>query len=208
MTRAIIACVVAALLAAFVSPQPARAADPDAPPVASGLVLFGSIVPHLTLVPVMDGVGVPSNFPPGPDVVTGYDVRGKRLFRKTFSDKIYDFYVFVEVDSAKIRALHRLRLDVAGRSLQIAATPHGPPAARALAVGDDRVRVTWDARAFPRLSCRDEGGGSPAPLMLGGSFTAADVRGETLRCDFSDGVKTAFAEIRQPIERAATNHSP
>lgn len=182
----------------------AGAADVDAPPVTSGLVLFGSIVPQLTLLPVMDGAGVPSNFPPGPDVVTGYDSRGHRLFRKTFGDKIYDFYVFVELDRAKIRALHRLRLDIAGHSLERAETPHGKPAARALAVGVRRVRVTWDARAFPRLSCRDEGGGSPAPLMLGGTFTAADVRGGTLRCDFSDGVKTAYADVLQRIEPGVT----
>lgn len=182
--------------------MPPVAAD-DGPPVASGLVLFGSIVPALTLVPVVNGVGVPSSFAPGHDVVTGFDDRGRRLFMRTFSDKIYDYYVFVELDRAKLQALHRLRLDIHGHSVERIAAPHGPPVARARVVGAQLVRITWNARAFPRLSCSDESGGSPAPLMLGGDFTAADVRGPTLRCDFSDGVKTVYSNVRVRIEPAA-----
>ena len=150
----------------------------------------------------MTGVGVPSNFPPGVNVVTGFDRRGKQLFRRTFRDKIYSFYVFVELDRAKIAALDRLRLDVAGHTLERVATRHGGPSARARLIGVQRVRITWSARAFPRLACRDDGGGSPAPLMLEGDFTAADIRGATLRCDFSDGVKTAFAGVPVRIEPA------
>ena len=180
---------------------PVAAAD-DAPPVASGLVLFGSIVPSLTLLPVTNGLGVPSTFPSGPDVVTGYDATGRQLFRRMFRDKIYSYYMFVQLDDAHVRALHRLTVDVAGRTVERTAAIHGMPAARAQSVGPQRVRITWNTRAFPRLSCRDERGGSPAPLMLGGDFTAADIRGDTLRCDFSDGVKTAYAGVLLRIEAA------
>jgi hypothetical protein len=189
-------------LASIVGAAPVAAAG-DAPPVASGLVLFGSIVPSLTLLPVTDGLGVPSNFPSGPNVVTGYDATGRRLFRRTFRDKIYSYYVFVQLDDALLRALIRLRVDVAGHTVERTAAMHGEPAARAQSVGPQRVRITWNTRAFPRLSCRDESGGSPAPLMLGGDFTAADIRGDTLRCDFSDGVKTAYAGVLLPIETAS-----
>ncbi len=172
----------------------------DAPPVTAGLVLFGSVVPTLTLLPVTAGVGVPSSFPSGRDVVAGFDDHGHRLFMRTFADAIYNYYVFVPLDAGKIRELHRLRVTIGARSVERTATRHGPAVARAQTVGAQRVRITWDARAFPRLSCRDEAGGSPAPLMLEGDFTAADVRGNTLRCDFSDGVRTVYAAVRVPIE--------
>jgi len=180
-----------------------RAAGADGPPVSRGLVLFGSIVPALSLIPGMDGSGVASNFPPGPDVVTGFDRHGRQVFRRTFRDKIYNFYVFVPLERAQLRSLHRLRLVLHGRLLERTASAHGPPAARAQTVGAQRVRITWDARAFPRLSCHDEGGGSPAPLMLGGDFTAADVRGDRLRCDFSDGVKTIFGHVLVQVSPAS-----
>jgi hypothetical protein len=178
----------------------------DAPPVRSGLVLFGSIVPALTLLPVTSDMGVPANFPSGRDSVTGYDTRGRRLFRHTFRDNIYSYYLFVQLDAARARDLYCVKVEIAGRTIERRATVHGGPAARARSVGPQRVRITWDARAFPRLSCRDEGGGSPAPLMLGGDFTAADVRGVTVRCDFSDGVKTAYAGVRVPIQAASPNN--
>lgn len=181
----------------------ARAADLDAPPVTTGLVLFGSIVPTLSLLPVVDGIGAPSAFGPGRDVVSGFDVRGRRLFRRTFADKIYNFYVFLDVDRATIQALTRLRVEIGGRAIERSATRHGPPAANAHAIGAQRVRITWDAQAFPRLACHDDAGGSPAPLMLSGDFTAADIRSATLRCDFSDGVKTAYAGVRVPVVAAA-----
>jgi hypothetical protein len=174
----------------------------DGPPVADGLVLFGSILPKPNLVPVMEGLGVPSNFPPGPDVVIGYDARGKQVFRRTFRDKIYNYYVFVQLGRTQLASLQRLRIQLQGRTLETTASAHGAPAARAETVGPERVRITWDARAFPRLACHDEGGGSPAPLMLGGDFTAADVRGDRLRCDFSDGVKTVFHDV--PIHIGGT----
>jgi hypothetical protein len=179
------------------------AAAEDGPPVADGLVLFGSILPKPNLVPVMEGLGVPSNFPPGPDVVTGYDARGRQVFRRTFRDKIYNYYLFVPLARAQLASLQRLRLQMQGHTLESTASAHGAPAARAETIGPERVRITWNARAFPRLSCHDEGGGSPAPLMLGGDFTAADVRGDRLRCDFSDGVKTVFHQVSIPIGGAA-----
>lgn len=203
MTRARAPLLLGVLLAlALILPGPAHAARDDGPPVAGGLVLLGSIVPTLALLPVMSGIGVPSNFAPGPDVVTGFDAHGQRLFRRTFSDKIYSFYLFVELDRGKIAALHRLRLEIAGHSLERSATLHGRPAARARSVGTQRVQITWNAQAFPRLSCRDEAGGSPAPLMLDGDFTAADIRGGELRCDFSDGVKTVYADVPVRIDPA------
>lgn len=185
----------------------AAAGAPDqGPPVARGLVLFGSILPRLSLVPVMDGVGVPSNFPPGPDSVRGFDRAGHQLFARTFADKLYNFYVFVPVDDRTLTRLHSLRLRVAGQSLDRVATAHGSPAASAFAAGPQRVRISWDASAFPRLACHDDAGGSPAPLMLEGDFTAADVRGDRVRCDFSDGVKTAFRGVVVPVRRLTARH--
>jgi hypothetical protein len=191
-------------IALAVAAPVAAGAGSDAPPVASGLVLFGNILPAPSLVPVMDGLGVPSNFPPGPDVVTGFDRAGRPIFRRTFRDKIYNFYLFVQLGRAQISGLHRLRLQVQGHTLERIATVHGAARARAQTIGFERVRITWNARDFPRLACHDEGGGSPAPLMLGGDFTAADVRGNHLRCDFSDGVKTAYHEVLVPILGAKT----
>lgn len=163
-------------------------------------MLLGTIMPRVTLLPVTTGVGTPGHFPPGPDVVTGFDARGRVLFRRTFRDELYNYYVFVGLDRAKIAELERLELRVAGHALERTATHHGTPGARAQTVGFQRVRVRWDARAFPRLACDDRAGGSPAPLMLDGDFTAADIRGHALYCDFSDGIKTAYSGVRVPIE--------
>jgi hypothetical protein len=191
---------VAAALA-LVSPAataPANAAS--GPPVSTGLVLLGTIMPRVTLLPVTTGIGTPGHFPPGPDIVTGFDARGRVLFRRTFRDELYNYYVFVALEPAKIADLERLELRVAGHALVRTATRHGSPAARAETVGFQRVRIRWDARAFPRLACDDRAGGSPAPLMLDGDFTAADVRGRALFCDFSDGIKTAYTAVRIPIQ--------
>ena len=195
------AAALAAALALGVTP---RAFASDGPPVTSGLVLLGTIMPKVTLLPVTDGSGTPSNFPPGPDVVTGLDGDGNVVFRRTFRDQLYNFYVFVPLERSEIERVHRLELRVAGRSLERIASPHGAPEARAQSVGYERVRIRWDARAFPRLACADAAGGSPAPLMLGGDFTGVDIRGETLRCDFSDGVKTVYSDVRIPIERSGS----
>jgi hypothetical protein len=191
----------ALLLVPSVTP---RASASDGPPITDGLVLLGTIMPKVTLLPVTNGSGTPSNFPPGPDVVTGLDASGNVVFRKTFRDQLYDFYVFVPLERSQIERLQRLELRVAGRSLERVATQHGAPEARAQSTGYERVRIRWNARAFPRLACSDEAGGSPAPLMLGGDFTGVDIRGTTLHCDFSDGVKTVYSDVRIPIERSGT----
>lgn len=204
MTAARFAAAALAATLALGATQNARAAD--GPTVTTGLVLLGTIMPKVTLLPVTDGSGTPENFPPGPDVVTGLDASGNVVFRKTFRDQLYNFYVFVPLERAQIERLHRLELRVAGRSLERVASPHGAPEARAQSVGYERVRIRWDANAFPRLSCADEAGGSPAPLMLGGDFTGVDIRGETLRCDFSDGVKTVYSDVRIPIEGSGTKN--
>jgi hypothetical protein len=164
-------------------------------------VLLGSIMPSLTLLPVTTAVGTPGHFPPGADVVTGFDGDGRVVFRQTFRDELYNYYIFVALDRAKIERVDRLVLRIAGHLIERTATHHGKPAARAEIVGSQRVRIRWDARAFPRLACDDQAGGSPAPLMLGGDFTGADIRGSVLHCDFSDGVKTAYSNIPIPIGR-------
>jgi len=191
---------IAAVLATFLAVRAVtQAADSSGPPVSTGLVLLGTIMPSVTLLPVTTGIGTPGNFPPGPDDVTGFDAAGHVVFKRTFRDELYNYYVFIGLDRAKIASVQRLKLRVAGRTIERAATHHGAPAANADTVGPQRVRIRWDARAFPRLACDDEAGGSPAPLMLGGDFTAADIRGSELHCDFSDGVKTVFAGVRIPI---------
>jgi hypothetical protein len=177
------------------------AARADQPTTASGLVIFGTILPTRTLVPPLSGIGSPESSRPGPDFVEGFDANGRRVFAAHFADDIYNFYVFVKIDDARLARVVRLRVRVGRYTLERVATKHGPAAARAALVGS-RVHITWDDRAFPRLSCTGAPGSSPAPLMLEGSFDAANILGPTLFCDFSDGVKTVFRNVRIPIAAA------
>lgn len=180
----------------------------EVPDEASGIILFGTIMPSRTLVPVVNGVGSPRTFRVGPDVAEGFSARGERLFSKYFADALYNYYVFVELDDASVKRLYRIRLKIGSHTIERVASKHGAPAARAQLVGPDRVRITWNAAAFPRLSCQGAEGSSPAPLMLDGDFTAANTLGSALSCDFSDGVKTVYSGVRIPIVQASPGKEP
>jgi hypothetical protein len=150
------------------------------------------------MLPALSSKGLLDLAKSGPDLVQGFARDGHRLFAVSFEDSGYSYYVFAPVARERLGSLYRLTITAHGKTISQTASNHGPAAALSVARGD-KVEIRWNATAFPRLSCTGERGGSPAPLMLGGTFTAANVYGRALECDFSDGVKTAFASIRIPI---------
>jgi hypothetical protein len=158
-------------------------------------VIFGSVLPDFTMLPVLTQIGSLDHPTSGPDTVQGFARDGRRLFAVHFSESGYSYYLFAPVPLDRIAQLTSLKVSVRGKSLVTTARTHGAPRASARALDANRVEVRWDASQFPRLACDGGQGGSPAPLMLGGHFTAANFFGRTIYCDFSDGVKTAFAGV-------------
>jgi hypothetical protein len=192
-------CVLAAAFALLASSGRAQAPERGVARTGPGLVIVGSILPKFTLLPAMTQIGSLDHPTSGPDLVEGFARDGSRLFATPFSDAGYTYYLFAPVPRERIERLYRLRVQVRGKRLTAQATVHGAAQAQATALDANRAEVRWNPAAFPRLACIDEAGGSPAPLMLGGSFTGANFFGKALRCDFSDGVKTAFRNVRIPI---------
>ena len=201
-----VASVVAATaMFALLAVAPAAADEDEGPPPTPnpskpvyGLSVYGDIQPKLKIVPPIGEAAlvVPTA---GPDRIDGYAKDGDGVFSVHFADSGYTFYVFVPMDSERMSRLYRLVVTVRHHRIEQTATRHGVASARAHLIAPGKVEVTWNAAAFPRLRCIGAQGGSPAPFMTGGDFTAENVKGKSLLCDFSDGVKTVFADIHVPI---------
>jgi hypothetical protein len=171
----------------------------DTVPTSTGVTIAGSVLPKLIVLPAVTQIGVNAPPRPGPDRMQGFDVAGKPIFDHPFADDGYSFSAFIPLHQSEIDRLERVRVTIAGKTVTVHAAPPAPAAATARALDGGRVEVSWNAHNFPRLWCVGEEGGSPAPLMLNGTFVAANIRGRALTCDFSDGLKTVHAKVRVPI---------
>ncbi len=171
----------------------------DTVPTSTGITIAGSVLPRLIILPAVTQVGVKGTPRPGPDRVQGFAGSGKPIFDHRFADDGYSFSAFIALPQSDIDRLERVRVTIGGKTVTADAAPPSPAVATARALAGERVEISWNARNFPRLWCAGEEGGSPAPLMLNGSFVAANILGRALICDFSDGLKTVHAKVRIPI---------